>query len=223
MNRPLLMQARNVCFAYPQHPLLRNVSLQAPAGVCLVRGGDGVGKTTLLRILAGDLPADSGQVQLGQAHLGLAQLGKVPLGKAQLNQQVAAYKEQVFWVDPRTTAFDDMSPHTYWAQLQAQHAQFDTQALPALIDGLSLTQHVDKSLNMLSTGTKRKVFLAAAMASNALLTLLDDPLAALDKPSVHFVIKQLGMAAQGTQRVYVVTHYEALPGVPLAALVDLGD
>lgn len=207
MSRDLILQARDVCFAYPQHLLLRNVSLQTPAGVCLVRGGDGVGKTTLLRILAGDLPADSGQVQLGDIQLSL---------------QAAAYKQQVFWVDPRTTAFDAMTPCAYWAQVQAQHAQFDVQALPALIDGLSLTQHVDKSLYMLSTGSKRKVFLATAIASNAPLTLLDDPLAALDKPSIHFVIEQLCAAARMAQRVYAVAHYELLDAVPLAALVDLG-
>lgn len=208
MSRDVVLQARDVCFAYPQHPLLRNVSLLAPAGVCMVRGGDGVGKTSLLRILAGEMPADSGHVQLGDI---------------QLSQQAAAYKQQVFWVDPRTTALDDMTPNAYWAQMQAQYAQFDAPALSELINGLSLTQHIDKSLYMLSTGSKRKVFLAAAIASNARLTLLDDPLAALDKPSIQFVIEQLCSAAHLAQRVYVVAHYALLDGVPLAALVDLGD
>ncbi len=211
MGRDVMLQAHDVCFAYPQHPLLHKVSLQATAGVCWVRGGDGVGKTTLLRILAGDLAADSGEVQLGDI---------------QLSQQQAAYKQQVFWVDPRTTALDGMSPRAYWAQMQAQTArsvQFDAQALPALIDGLSLTEHIDKSLYMLSTGSKRKVFLAAAIASNAPLTLLDDPLAALDKPSIRFVIEQLRAAAKAAQRIYVVAHYELLDAMPLATLVDLGD
>lgn len=206
-NNALVLRARDVCFAYPQQPLLVNVSLQAPAGVSLVRGGDGAGKTTLLRILAGELTADSGQVQLGDIHS---------------HQQATDYKKQVFWVDPRTTAFDAITPRAYWAQMQLQYAQFDAQALAGLIDGLSLTEHVDKSLYMLSTGSKRKVFLAAAIASNALLTLLDDPLAALDKPSINFVLAQLRAAAQAAQRVYVVAHYEALGDVPLAAMVDLG-
>lgn len=208
MGRDLMLQARDVCFAYPQHPLLHKVSLQATAGVCWVRGGDGVGKTTLLRILAGDLAADSGELQLGDI---------------QLNQQPAAYKQLVFWVDPRTTSLDDMTPRAYWAQMQAQHAQFDAQALPALIDGLSLAEHVDKSLYMLSTGSKRKVFLAAAIASNAPLTLLDDPFAALDKPSIQFVVAQLRNATQKAQRIYVVAHYELLGAMPLTALVNLGD
>ncbi len=75
---------------------------------------------------------------------------------------------------------------------------------------------------MLSTGSKRKVLLAAAIASNAPLTLLDDPLAALDKPSIKMVLQQLCAAAVAKERVYVVAHYEALAGVPLAATLDLG-
>jgi ABC-type multidrug transport system ATPase subunit len=207
-TKALVLQARDVCFAYPQQPLLVNVSLLAPVGVSLVRGGDGAGKTTLLRILAGDLPADSGQVQLGDI---------------QLTQQPAAYKRQVFWVNPRATAFDAITPRAYWAQMQSQYTQFDAQALAGLIDGLSLTEHVDKSLYMLSTGSKRKVFLAAAIASNALLTLLDDPIAALDKPSINFVFEQLRATAKAAQRIYVIAHYEALGDVSLAAMVDLGD
>ncbi len=131
MNHDLVLQAQDLCFAYPQQPLLANVSLCAPAGVSLVRGGDGVAKTALLRILAGDLPADSGEVRLSAVDL---------------RQQPAAYKQLVFWVDPRTTAFDAITPHAYWAQLQTQCVQFDTQALAQLIEDFSLTEHVDKSM-----------------------------------------------------------------------------
>lgn len=207
MSNAFILQARNVCFGYPQQPLLRNVSLLAPAGICLVRGGDGVGKTTLLRILAGDLAADSGSLQLGNV---------------QLFEQPSAYRQQVFWADPRSSEFDDITPQAYWAHMQLQYHEFDAQALPALVAGLSLGQHVDKCLYMLSTGTKRKVFLAAALASNARLTLLDEPLAALDKPSINFLLSQLCTAAPKAQRVYVMACYEAPAGVHLAASMDLG-
>jgi hypothetical protein len=46
---------------------------------------------------------------------------------------------------------------------------------------------MDKKLFMLSTGSKRKVWLAAGFASGADLLLLDEPFAALDAPSIAFV------------------------------------
>jgi ABC-type cobalamin/Fe3+-siderophores transport system ATPase subunit len=68
--------------------------------------------------------------------------------------------------------------------LQAsRYAGFDQTVLLQLIDGLALEPHLFKQIQMLSSGTRRKVWIAAAFASGAALTLLDDPLAALDKSS----------------------------------------
>ena len=98
------------------------------------------------------------------------------------------YQSQLFWVDARTQAFDQVTAADYWRGVQASHANFDARALSDLIEGLSLAEHQDKPLYMLSTGSRRKVWLAAAFASNAPVTLLDDPFAALDNPSIQFVL-----------------------------------
>ena len=76
---------------------------------------------------------------------------------------------------------------------------------------------------MLSTGSKRKVWLAAACASGAPLTLLDEPFAALDKTSIRCLLGVLGDAAAQPQRAWVLADYVAPPGVPLAWQLDLGD
>ena len=67
------------------------------------------------------------------------------------------------------------------------------------------------------------MWLCAALASRATLTLLDDPFAALDQPSIRCVMAQLKIAAQSSSRACVVAHYEALADVPLAATVALAD
>ena len=206
---PAILQVDNLHFGYPQSPLFTGLTLHAPAGVSLVRGGDGAGKSTLLRLLAGDLAAQAGDMQIQQVRL------KV---------QPSAYRKQVFWVEPRSTSFDNISATDYFASLCAAYPQFDYPAITALADGLSLTEHLHKPMYMLSTGSKRKVWLAAAFASGAALVLLDDPFAALDKPSIAYVKQLLQEAAAQTVRAYVVTSYEAaaLGDVPLAASIDLG-
>jgi energy-coupling factor transporter ATP-binding protein EcfA2 len=92
-----------------------------------------------------------------------------------------------------------------------------------LVAGLALTEHRAKRLFMLSTGSRRKVWLATAFASGAAVTLLDDPFAALDKPSIRFVTELLQEAAGHSTRAWVVTGYAAPAGVALAATLDLGD
>jgi ABC-type multidrug transport system ATPase subunit len=207
MPLPFILHAQHLSFGYVDHCVFSGLSLQLPAGVSLVLGGDGSGKTTLLKVLAGELAASAGHLQLN--------------GSDSV-REAAAYRQQVFWVDPRTQDFDAVSPANYFVQTQRQYPQWDAQVLQAAIVGLSLEPHMHKAMYMLSTRSKRKVWLAAAFASGAALTLLDDPCAALDQPSVRYVLLQLQVATQHALRAVVLAQYEAPAHVALAATVDLG-
>jgi ABC-type multidrug transport system ATPase subunit len=216
MNRAPACQAAvllvdGLCFSYPQRPLFDGFSASVPGGVCLVRGGDGSGKTTLLRLLAGELAAQAGMLQIK----GVA-----------LADQPDAYRDQVFWVDARTVAHDQLTALQYFALQRLCYPEFlpaDSVDMAELVTGLSLVEHLEKPLYMLSTGSKRKVWLAAAFAAGASVTLLDDPFAALDKPSMVFVLRCLAGAANDPGRSWIVANYELLDGVPLATLIELPD
>lgn len=201
-----ILEVEQLHFGYPQRPLFQGLSLQAPPGVTLVRGGDGCGKTSLLRLLAGQLPSLQGCIRLN----GVA-----------LATDRSAYLQQVFWQNPSSADFDAITAQQYWASQRDAYPMWSDAVLAQLTLGLSLQPHMDKPLYMLSTGSKRKVWIAAALASGAALTLLDDPLAALDKASIGFVLAHLRAAALAAQRIYVVAHYQPLEDVPLAATVDL--
>jgi energy-coupling factor transporter ATP-binding protein EcfA2 len=87
----------------------------------------------------------------------------------------------------------------------------------ALVQGLGLDEHRHKEMFRLSTGGKRKVLLAAALASGAPLTLIDEPEAALDGPSIRHLRQALAAEARRCResgRVIVVANYEAVPDVP---------
>ncbi|MDO9194008.1 MAG: ATP-binding cassette domain-containing protein [Undibacterium sp.] len=201
-----LLQVSGLCLAYPQRELFKDLSIDIPPGVSLIRGEGGCGKTSLLRLFAGELAADSGQLQLNQISAA---------------QQPQAYRRQVFWIDPRTDAFDQISPLAYFDTVRQASPDFDDALLAQMIPGLALTAHLEKALYMQSTGSKRKVWLAAAFASGATLTLLDEPFAALDQASVRFVMQLLTQAAGQGKRAWVVSHYDSLDPIALAALIDL--
>ncbi len=154
------------------------------------------------------MPADAGQLQIRGISLA---------------DQPLAYRQQVFWADPRSQAFDQLTALEYFKSLPELYPRFDSQGLAELVRGLMLAPHLDKPLYMLSSGSKRKVWLAAALASGAAVTLLDEPFAALDKASIGFVIERLQDASEHTQRAWVLAHHEAPAGLPLAATLDLGD
>src|SRR5262245_31374664 len=64
--------AESLLFRYPQHPVLRHLSLNVAQGErVLITGDNGVGKTTLLKILAGLLSIEAGRLQRSGDSVGL--------------------------------------------------------------------------------------------------------------------------------------------------------
>jgi len=201
-----VMQIDGLSLRFAQQVLFAGFAARIPPGVTSVQGGEGSGKTTLLRLMAGEMTADA---------------GRFVINGTPLADPPKSYRNQVFWADPRSDALDALTPVAYWAGVQQRYPGFDVQLLTDLVDGLSLSQHQDKALYMLSTGSKRKVWLAAAFACGAAVTLLDEPFAALDKASINLVLELLHDAATHATRAWVVADYEAPRGVPLATTIAL--
>ena len=201
-----MLHLHNLHFTYPAtpgQPLFTGLSAHLPAGVTLVCGGDGCGKSTLLRLLAGTLEPSAGQVVM-----------------------TTADRAQVFWMDPRSeavnAALNDVVVQTYFDALAPRWPDLDTAWLAELTEALGLGPHLHKPMFMLSTGSRRKVLLAAALASGAPVTLLDELFAALDAPSIRCVTAALVRAAAQRHRACVIADYQAPPGVPLASVITLG-
>lgn len=207
-HRATILQATALSFSYPGHQLFSNFSAAIPSGITLVRGDDGQGKSTLLRLLAGALPVQSGQLLIHGVDL---------------HSQPANYKAQVFWAEPRSDAFDQLSVPDYFERQRRSHAGFDEAVLTNVVVGLGLSEHLHKQLFMLSTGSKRKVFMAAAFASGAAVTLFDEPFAAVDAASIGFMSHWLQGAQCASNRAWVIADYLAPEGLPLAQVIDLGD
>ena len=98
-----MLNLSHVSFAYPDCVVLRDFTEQLVPGVALVLGGDGRGKTSVQCLLAGELPPDAGRLQLGGVFL---------------DEQPEAYRRQVFWMDPRSTAHDELAVDDYLAECE---------------------------------------------------------------------------------------------------------
>lgn len=206
---PSVLQAQNLNFCWPaSSPLFRGLSLELPAGLSLLRGDESTGKTTLLRLIAGDLAASQGTMSLNGVSL---------------QTEPDRFRAQVFRTDPRSQALEATTPNDWFSQLRQHTPGLWDAALPGLIAGFSLEAHIGKPMYMLSAGSKRKVWLTAALASRATLTLLDEPFAALDVPSIRFLIDRLQTASRqpGERRAWLIAGHEASAGLAFASVIDL--
>lgn len=177
------------------HGPLHNLSHTWPAGVSWVCGDEGKGKTTLLRLLAGDVHPTTGTV---------AQ----PAGG-------------VFWVDLQGPEHDATTVQACWSHLRKRYPQWNEDLLNDLAQALDMTRHLDKQLHMLSAGSRRKVMVIAALASGACVTLLDQPFVALDFASIGIIKEFLHDAAEHPSRAWIVADYEAPNDLPLATVLNL--
>ena len=207
---PPVLQVRDLHFAHLGAPaLISGWSHAVPPGVTWLRGDTGSGKTSLLSVLAGTQPLT----------------GSLTLAGIDLATDAAGYRRSVFWRNPNDAAFDALTPPQVIAALQADYPLFDPAACQRLLQAFALAPHLAKPLYALSTGTRRKVWLAAALSAGAALTLLDEPTAGLDAPSTAALMQAL--AALGhppdhhSGRAVLVANGTPLDGVPLAGVIDL--
>ena len=176
---------------------IQDLSFTWSPGVSWVCGDEGKGKTTLLRLLADDVQPTTGQVVRSEGG--------------------------VFWVDLQNPAHDATTVQACWDALRIQYPHWNQALLQDLAEELDMTQHLEKRLNMLSTGSRRKVMVIAALASGATVTLLDQPFAALDLASIHIIKEYLHEAAEHPSRAWIVADYEAPNDLPLASVLNLDE
>ena len=211
-----VVRAEQLHFGYPGRPLWAGASYVWPAGVCLVQGDEGSGKTSLLQVLAGRMALQSGQLQYAVNAQGA--------WSAQLPAQ------ELFWQNPRaerSEAERSQLVSDWLAAQQKRYPRWSQAVFERHAEVFDLPQHLHKPLLALSTGSQRKLWLAAGWASGAALTLVDEPFAALDRPSERHVMQTLAELSQqpagDVRRCHIVAHWDAMQGVHWADVLQLPD
>lgn len=199
-NGPVLQIRQPVLPWSATVPAIEGLSLDLHPGLHLVCGGEGRGKTTLLRLLAGELLPSRGRVE--------RQVGTTA------------------WSDPLAPELDGQLAQTWLAQAQSRHPRWHAGAADALQEAWALTPHLGKQMHMLSAGTRRKLGLLEAAASGAALVLLDMPFAALDGASRRVLLELLEDAASQPSQIWVLADYTVPAGLDtslFASRMELGD
>jgi len=169
-----ILQLKDVSFAYHRDPVVQRISIEVEPGEFIgVLGPNGSGKSTLLKLLAGILKPDSGSVLLKEKNLADY--------KRKLLAQAIAWlpQEHAMAFSFRVDEIVLMGRHPYLSPLtfegQEDYAIADQAMRTTDTTHLSARQFTD-----ISGGEKQRVMMAAAMAQEPEVMLLDEPTTALD-------------------------------------------
>ena len=161
----------------------------APGSATVLRGPNGVGKSTLLRALCGLLPVDAGT----------AELGGVSLSDRDAWVAQIAYAGHSDALKPQFTVGENIR---FWARLFGGDAQ-------SAIDAFQLAEILDRPIHACSAGQKRRTGLARlALCADRPLWLLDEPTVSLDTATVALVANTLRSHLERSGMALIATHID---------------
>lgn len=214
-----------ISLAFGMQPLLDQASLNIEAGerVCLL-GRNGEGKSTLLKIVSGEVTPDGGVIRLEEG----AALAVLPQNLPATDTRTAY--EAVASAFPETgellTRFHALSQNADEASLDEM---MKVQERLEALDGWRLDQKVtailaqyridpEQRLNTLSGGWQRRVLLARALVAEPDMLLLDEPTNHLDVPAIAWLEEALG---QFRGAILFVSHDRAFIRKMATRIVEL--
>ena len=191
--------ATDVTLAYGKRVLFKDVNIKFTSGNCYgLIGANGAGKSTFLKILAGDIEADSGNISVGkreriavlkQDHFAFDDeivLNTVIMGYEKLYQNIlerdALYTKPDFSEEDGNRAGD---LEVEFGEMNGYEAESDA---AVLLSSLGITEDLHlKNMKELEGGEKVRVLLAQALFGNPDILLLDEPTNNLDIKSIAWL------------------------------------
>jgi len=189
-----------VGFSYDHKPVLDNFCCHIqPGDMVGIDGHSGKGKTTLLNILLGFIPPQTGQVLFNQQPANALQ-------RKQYWGQIAYVKQQPFFMYDTLLANITLNDKQYNVQ-RLQHALDITGIsawLPALPAGIN-TLLTENGKNI-SGGQRQRIALARALYKDANVIMLDEPFSELDEKAEESLLQHLQQLAASGKIIILITH-----------------
>ena len=210
-----MISAHNVALAYGKRVIFKDVNIKFIPGNCYgLIGANGAGKSTFLKILAGELEGDKGEISVGpgeriamlrQDHFAFDEetvFNTVMMGHQRL-YKVLAEREAIYAKGEFTEA-DGIRSGELEAELAEMNGYEAESEAAVLLNGLGIPEALrHKKMKELEGGEKVRVLLAQALFGNPDILLLDEPTNHLDLKSIAWLEEFL---AQFQNTVIVVSH-----------------
>lgn len=188
--------------AYDARPVLWNISASLPKGkLTAIIGPNGAGKSTLIKAMVDFIKPITGTVSF-QIENGI-------------NQTYQDVKDKLAYVPQNTTVDWDFPTTVMDVVLMGRYGQLgwfkrpkkkDKEIAKQMLLKVALPTFADRQISQLSGGQRQRVFLARALAQEADVYIMDEPLAGVDMKTERIIMKLLRELVNEGKSVVVVHH-----------------
>lgn len=166
VDKKSVLELHNICKKYEDKVIIKDLSLTLRTGeIAGVLGKNGVGKTTLFKLILGLIKNDEGKMLI---------LGKQCIfGDREAYSKVTGMIEYPY-LYKHLSGYDNL---IYYASL---FGKIDDSYISELIDCFELRKYINKKVHSYSMGTKQKLYFVMALVVKPRLLLLDEPMNGMD-------------------------------------------
>jgi len=192
-----MISVTNLCKVFGQHTAVDDLSFEVQAGdVVGFLGPNGAGKSTTMKMLTGFLSASSGKIEIdGQT-------------MSQSNAKINKIKQSIGYLPEGAPAYADMTVYQFLkfiAQVRKIPKSDIQHAIAEVVDKVELESVLNKTIENLSKGFKRRVGIAQAIIHDPKILILDEPTDGLD-PNQKHQVRQLIKNLAKDKLVIISTH-----------------
>ncbi|NQT27879.1 ATP-binding cassette domain-containing protein [candidate division KSB1 bacterium] len=181
----LVIEAKNVCFGYDETPLINDFNTLIARGDKIgIIGPNGCGKTTLIKILLGELAPNSGSIKLGT------------------NLSIAYFDQMRETLDEEKTIWENVLPHGQFVEIEGHKKHI----ISYLQDFLFTPERAKTPVKSLSGGERNRLLLARLFTQPSNFLILDEPTNDLDTETLE-LLEELLVNFKGT--VLLICHDRA--------------
>jgi len=187
-----MLRFENLGKRYADRVIFEGLSYRAGPGCIALNDDSGSGKTTLLGMLAGTIPADCGDVWID----------------GHLHRDAPAEAKSALAFIPDDCLPDSLQTgRAYLEQVALERKASVGRDVLDLAERFGLTPHLEKRFEQMSFGTRKKVFLTAAVIGDAKVVIADEPVAGLDANARGVLVELFGILAE--RHVVFFSSYDA--------------
>jgi len=200
------LEVHGLCFSWPSHQLFWEYDFTVGVGITWLRGSNGVGKTTLLKLLAGAIDAQRGEVRLNQ-------IDQV--------RDAHAWRLQTYLCSGETPNFSWLSVQDFFDLHLSLYPLASAQEINRHVYAFALLPILSQTIANLSLGQHKKIHLALALALPVKLLLIDEPFNALDAEAAQYLRTQFHDTERLRRQCILMTSH-VIPDVPLVGEMVVG-